>query len=164
MTAITIVRVGPDDWREFRQVRLASLVDAPAAFGSRYADWLDAEESRWRKRLTDVAFTVVARDADGPVGVVSGVDDEAAVELISLWVAPDHRGTGLADRLIGEVVSWAGRRDKPTCLMVRDDNAAAIRAYAQAGFVDQGVPDDWPDDEPPERRMWLGEPPAAPEG
>ena len=41
--------------------------------------------------------------------------------------------------------------------MVRDDNAAAIRAYERAGFTDHGVPEDWPDDEPPERQMWHGD-------
>ncbi len=36
----------------------------------------------------------------------------------------------------------------------------AIRAYARAGFIDHGVPKDWPDDAPPERRMWHGDPDA----
>lgn len=40
--------------------------------------------------------------------------------------------------------------------MVRDDNIGAIRAYARAGFIDHGVPEDWPTDAPPERRMWHG--------
>jgi hypothetical protein len=40
--------------------------------------------------------------------------------------------------------------------MVRDDNTAAIRAYAKASFVDLGVPADWPEDALPERRMRHG--------
>ena len=154
MDGIALVRIGPEDWREFRTVRLASLADAPDAFGSRYADWVDAAESRWRSRLADVALTVVARGPDGPVGVVSGAESEQVVELISMWVAPQQRGTGLAGRLIGEVVGWAAARGQRTSLMVRDDNEPAIRAYARAGFVDHGVPEGWPADEAPERRMW----------
>lgn len=72
MHAIEVVRVGPEDWREFRTVRLASLIDSPGAFGSRHADWVEADEQRWRARLTDVAFTVIARDDGAPVGVASG--------------------------------------------------------------------------------------------
>jgi hypothetical protein len=68
-----LVRLGPDAWQEFREVRLASLADAPYAFGASHADWIDASEERWRSRLTDVPLTVVARTDALLVGVVSGV-------------------------------------------------------------------------------------------
>lgn len=151
-----MVRIGPEDWREFREVRLASLADSPDAFGSRYADWVDADEQRWRARLTDVPFTVVARSNREPVGVASGAQSGDAVELISMWVAPTQRGTRLAGRLVDEVVAWAAARGQCTCLMVRENNLSAIRAYTRAGFLDHGVPDDWPADAPRERRMWHG--------
>jgi ribosomal protein S18 acetylase RimI-like enzyme len=85
--------------------------------------------------------------------VVSGVESGDAVELISMWVAPAHRGTGLAGRLIEQLVAWAAGRGLDTVLMVRDDNEAAIRSYARAGFVDLGIPEGWPADVPLERRM-----------
>ena len=149
-----LARLGPDDWKIFRDVRLRSLADAPAAFGSRYDDWVSAPEERWRARLTDVPLTVVARIDGETVGVASGmVDDEDWAELISMWVDPSARGTGVAHELIGAVVEWAAEQGRSLYLMVRSDNARAIRAYEKAGFVDRGVPDDWPADEPPENRM-----------
>ena len=153
MTEPELQRVGADEWETFRDVRLASLADAPDAFGATYADWVDASDDRWRSRLTDVPFTVVASVDGRGVGVVSGAPLDDHVELISMWVAPDHRGTGLAGRLVDEVASWASARGQDTYLMVRDDNDRAILAYERAGFVDRGVPDDWPDDAPRERRM-----------
>ena len=153
MPAPELVRIGPDDWREFRDVRLASLADAPGAFGSRHVDWVDATEERWRARLTDVPLTIVARVDEGCAGVVSGVPAGDDVELISMWVAPDHRGSGLAGRLIAAVVDWAAEQGRDTVLMVRDDNAQATTAYRRAGFTDLGVPADWPSDALPERRM-----------
>lgn len=156
MSGIDVVRIGPEDWREFRDVRLASLADSPEAFGSRLEAWSDADEQRWRARLTDVPFTVVARRAGTAVGVACGAPSADEVELISMWVAPAERGTGLARRLVDRVVAWASARGQRTCLMVRDDNVAAIRAYARAGFADHGVPDDWPADVPRERRMLHG--------
>lgn len=149
-----IVRIGPDQWEDFREVRLASLSDSPEAFGSRYDDWVDAPEARWRARLTDVPLTLVARDGGRVVGVVSGAPDgEDAVELISMWVAPEARGAGVADTLIEAVVAWAAEQGRSTHLMVRSDNARARAAYQRAGFVDRGVPDGWPDDQPREHRM-----------
>ena len=153
MSAPEVVRVGPDEWETFREVRLASLADAPGAFGASYADWVDAPEQRWRSRLTDVPFTIVALSVGVGVGVVSGAQADDHVELISMWVAPDHRGTGLADRLIEQVAAWAASNGHDTFLMVRDDNERASKAYEKCGFVDLGVPLDWPADAPRERRM-----------
>lgn len=154
MSSAQIVPIGPETWEEFRAVRLASLADAPEAFGSRHDDWVDASEEQWRSRLTNVPLTLVARVDGSPVGVACGMpvgDDE--VELISMWVAPSARGRGLADRLVAGVVAWAGERDRSTYLMVREGNHRAIAAYARAGFVDRGVPEGWPVDAPRERRM-----------
>jgi GNAT superfamily N-acetyltransferase len=159
VTAHEIAAVGAEDWPEFREVRLASLAGAPEAFGSTYADWVDAPEERWRARLTGVPLTLVARRDGRPVGVASGssalLEGRPAVELISMWVSPAERGTGLARRLIDGVVEWATAQDLPTFLMVRVGNDRALAAYERAGFVSRGVPDDHPGDAPQELRMVL---------
>lgn len=149
-----ITPIGPADWDTFRAVRLASLSESPEAFGSRYADWVDAPAERWRARLTQVPLNLVAREGTEVVGVVSGqLVDEDRVELISMWVAPAARGTGAAGRLIDRVVAWAADQGRATFLMVRTDNARARKAYERAGFVDVGVPEGWAADEPPEHLM-----------
>lgn len=155
-SGVDITRIGPADWERFRAVRLASLSESPAAFGSRYADWVDAPAERWQSRLTHVPLTLLAQEATQVVGVVSGQPvGETWVELISMWVAPAARGTGVAGQLIGAVVDWAAGQDRTTYLMVRSDNARARKSYERAGFVDTGIPEGWPADEPPEHRMEL---------
>lgn len=160
-----VTRIGPADWERFRAVRLASLSDAPAAFGSRHADWVDAPAEQWQARLTQVPLTLLAHEDTTVLGVVSGQPvEEAWVELISMWVDPAARGTGVAGRLIAAVVDWAAAQGRRTYLMVRSDNHRARRSYERAGFVDAGVPDGWAADEPPEHRMeWPeGQLPRAP--
>ena len=135
-------------------MRLASLSESPAAFGSRHADWVDAPPERWQSRLTLVPLTLLAHEATTDLGVVSGQPvGEAWVELISMWVAPAARGTGVVGRLIDAVADWAAAQGRTTYLMVRSDNTPARKSYERAGFDDMGVPDDWPPDEPPEHRM-----------
>ncbi len=154
MTDVEILRLGPDEWEAFRDLRLRALREAPYAFGSRYDDWVQAPDSRWRDRLANVPLNVVARRDGALVGMASGVlDGEDEVELISMWVDPVARGCGVAAALVGAVVQWASVAGRTTYLMVRSDNARAIAAYARCGFVDLGVPPDRDPDEPPENKM-----------
>jgi len=149
-----ILRIGPDEWEVFRELRLRALREAPYAFGSRYDDWAEAPETSWRDRLANVPLNLVARMDGELVGMASGVvEDEDGAELISMWVDPAARGSGVAAALIEAVVEWARSAGRATYLMVRSENARAIAAYARAGFVDLGIPTGQSPDEPPENRM-----------
>ncbi|MBV2154976.1 GNAT family N-acetyltransferase [Kitasatospora sp. SUK 42] len=140
-------RVSPDDWPLWRELRLAALAEAPYAFGSTLADWQDAEEARWRSRLDlPGALDLVALLAGRPVGMASGVPveaDAAAAELISMWVGPQARGKGVADRLITEIAHWATDQGRTTLkLAVAPDNPAALALYRRNGFADTDEPGD----------------------
>lgn len=132
----------PDDWALFREVRLNALREAPYAFSATLADWQGANDSepRWRLRLTDVPFNVVAYVDDTPAGMVSGTTPDAddAVGLIGLWVAPFARHRGVANALVGAVLSWARERSVAgVWLNVMDGNRPARALYQRFGFVDR---------------------------
>jgi ribosomal protein S18 acetylase RimI-like enzyme len=136
---VEIIRLSPDDWAVFRDIRLRALADAPEAFGSRLAEWADAPEERWRARLETVELNLVASRGGEHVGMVSAAVHGDDVELTSMWVDPAFRGHGVAPRLSAAVVGWAHDAGRTTYLMVRSDNARAVTAYQRAGFVDVGV-------------------------
>lgn len=131
----------PDDWRLWRDLRLAALAEAPEAFGATLAEWSgdgDREE-RWRARLSIPGgrdFVVLL--AGTAVGMVSGVPtpDDGTVELISMWVSPAGRGRGVGDRLVEAVVQWAVEQGARTLrLSVMQDNPQAIALYERNGFA-----------------------------
>lgn len=73
------------------------------------------------------------------VGLAIGIDFGEGAELVSMWVAPEFRGTGLTARLIDAVVDWAASAGYSEIrLWVVEGNAAAERAYAKSGFVATG--------------------------
>jgi GNAT superfamily N-acetyltransferase len=145
----------PDDWADWRALRLVALADAPDAFGGKLADWQgdgDREE-RWRGRLSLPGSHNLLVLLDGrPVGMASGAPGEAdgVAELLSMYVDRTARGRGVGDLLIREVERWA--RDvfgaSVLELAVAEGNEAAAALYRRHGFQDTGHAGDMPDGRP----------------
>jgi ribosomal protein S18 acetylase RimI-like enzyme len=140
---IEIRRVGPDEWQLLRDIRLAALRDAPDAYESTYADELLMDEAAWRARIQGAAQFVALAD-DEPIGLAVGLfqptehhPDERL--LVGVWVAPEHRGRKLVNRLVDVVAEWA-RGDGAAALVleVAAGNEAALRAYERLGFAATG--------------------------
>lgn len=143
--------LGPDDWRDFRELRLQALAEAPHAFGSTFESWRDAGEDRWRGRLSAVPYNLIAELSGRPAGMASGTLEDGPAELISMWVAPFARGRGVGSALIDAIAEWAATvRPGELRLQVVEGNAPAIRLYERNGFVDRGIV---PGTDPVERLM-----------
>jgi ribosomal protein S18 acetylase RimI-like enzyme len=134
-----IRHVNADDWREWRDLRLRALRESPEAFSSTVGDWLFADEARWRARLTDVAYNVIADLGQVPAGMASGSQVSGDVELMSLWVAPSARAQRVGDALVDAVLDFAATSQcVRVTLEVRAANEHAIALYRRHGFVDAG--------------------------
>jgi ribosomal-protein-alanine N-acetyltransferase len=65
-------------------------------------------------------------------------------EILTLAVAPEQRRQGIARSLLEEALAEAGRRGATEIFLeVAENNAAARRLYASAGFVQAGVRRDY---------------------
>lgn len=117
-----------------------------------YADKLDAAYRErylaWVGRCVDVEpeCVQVASDADEVVGYVFVLPEthamiwDAAV-LNEVYVAPDHRGTDLADRLLGAALDHARGQSLPLDRIVLDvdtENERARAFYRRHGFTHWG--------------------------
>ncbi|REF37074.1 GNAT family N-acetyltransferase [Thermasporomyces composti] len=134
--------LGPDDWRELRAVRLEALRESPWAFGSTYARESAFTEADWRRRLSAGGATFLAYRDDDPataVGISGGFFEESTpdtAELVSMWVRPEARGSGVADALVRAVLDWAVARGAARVhLWVTATNERARRFYERLGFV-----------------------------
>ncbi|WP_344422627.1 GNAT family N-acetyltransferase [Amycolatopsis minnesotensis] len=133
-------RLAEADWRTLREVRLATLADAPSAFGSTYADEAAFGEADWRGRLTQRTY-FLATDGPGgePLGVAAGKRGDGEWTLHSMWVAPAARGRGVAAKLIKAVTEEAVAHGAPKLvLQVAEANMGARRVYERHGFVATG--------------------------
>jgi GNAT superfamily N-acetyltransferase len=133
------------DWEALKAIRLAALLDAPAAFGVRHADAAAYADAQWRERAASGRFQL-AFDDGRPVGIAAGVESgEGEFNLIAMWVSPASRGTQAAARLVEAVKARAlelGHRR--VVLGVARENARAVAFYVRQGFafIDEWEPID----------------------
>jgi GNAT superfamily N-acetyltransferase len=130
-----------DEWQLKRHLRLAALLDSPAAFASSHAREAGRGEAGWRDwPWHGSAFA--AFDGAEPVGIACAWVTPAepdVTHLISMWVCPSARGRGVAGRLVGAVTGWARQRAaRRVELEVGAGNDAALRTYTRAGFTVTG--------------------------
>jgi ribosomal protein S18 acetylase RimI-like enzyme len=150
-----------DDCDELGRVHMAVWRDAYAGImPDDYLAGLSDERcaASWRAvaaRPADApGRTLVVIDADGQLagfGSAGPSRDDAPPtewELYAVNLAGRARGTGVADRLLVELL---GERD--ATLWVVEANARARAFYARHGFVDEGARAEHPDTGTPEMRM-----------
>ncbi|MBM3677031.1 MAG: GNAT family N-acetyltransferase [Actinobacteria bacterium] len=144
---VVIRTVRSDEWPQWRDVRLRMLRDDAAFFSSRYDDAVREPDESWRTWVTEAAAgtakTLLCADDGSPgwLGVVGGFVrvDPTQAQLISMWVAPEARGRGVAQALIRELAGWAVSRGCETIfLFVQEANAPARALYERVGFVATG--------------------------
>ncbi|MHB8717822.1 MAG: GNAT family N-acetyltransferase [Candidatus Dormibacteria bacterium] len=155
-SAYTLRRLGEDDWAILRAVRLRALLDSPASFGTLHSDAEAWTVERWRRRARGSALSadLVAFAEGEPVGMAGCRVDPAGgdAEVISVWVDPSHRGTGLGRRLVLAAMGWAGQAGaRRFRLFVTEGNDPARRLYEAVGFVPSGRRQPLPG------RPWLDE-------
>ena len=147
---ISVRRLCADEWREYRELRLRALADAPEAFGSTFEAERAKPDEHWETRLAAAATSpfqllLIAELGTEFVGLVMGwIDPEVpeTAHVYQLWVAPEARGRGSATQLLDTVLAWA--RDTPArtaILSVTCGNGAARRLYERAGFTPVGDPE-----------------------
>ncbi|HUY52201.1 MAG TPA: GNAT family N-acetyltransferase [Streptosporangiaceae bacterium] len=160
---VQIRRAHPDDWITVRDLRLAALTDAPEAFAATLGRELGRTEPEWRARISAWPWFLAWR-AGKPAGLVAivpgqagtgqagtgqagtGQDDQAAAKgecrewhLVSMWVNPTARGTGIADLLISEVIEHARVTGASrVTLWVALGNSRARAVYLRTGFAPTG--------------------------
>ena len=145
--AMIIRRFSTDEWRTYRDLRLRALAESPDAFGSTFAREVALVDDDWRFRVASGAtapneLPLLALVDDTPAGLAWGriADEEPDIaHIYSVWVAPDHRGLGIARLLMEEVIAWArafGAR--VVRLDVTVGNRAAVQLYRGLGFIDVG--------------------------
>lgn len=137
-----IIRAGDEDWPLVREIRLRSLSSDPSAFGQTWDRESTYDDEAWRERVSEAAWFLAVEDG-APVALVASRAEEDSPanerELQAMWVTPDSRGEGIAQRLAEAVFAWAKEDGADTVtLYVGPTNQGARALYEHLGFSDTG--------------------------
>jgi ribosomal protein S18 acetylase RimI-like enzyme len=140
---VRVRRAEPEEWATVRRVRLAALADAPEAFASTLDRELGFQEATWRERIAASPWFVAWQDGE-PVGLVAVVTQQPGSargwHLVSMWVSPQVRGSGVADGLVAAVTAHARAAGGSTVtLWVAAGNDRARGFYERMGFRPTGI-------------------------
>ena len=140
---ITVRRIQMGESDLLKQIRLASLQDAPYAFGTTHEAALQRSEETWREKTDSTAqgtdrATFIAFSDDVPMGMAAlfRIKGQAEIgELMQVWVAPEYRGTSAAWDLMDAIFKWAGENYfRKVIAGVTKVNARALTFYIKYGF------------------------------
>jgi len=145
MTAtFSVRRTQPTDAALLRRIRIASLVDAPYAFGARLQDVLaqpeqSFEELAQRHSTSETSTSFLLFDGPklaGTVGAFFELSDSHRSFICALWVKPACRGTSAASILALKAVEWLlHRRVQDVFAWVANQNGKAWNFYHRLGFL-----------------------------
>ena len=143
---ITIEALSQRDAKALKDIRLRALQDTPSAFSSTYDKESRLSDAEWMERATrwsrDRSVAYLAMDGTVACGIVAAFldeQDEAHAYLVSMWVAPTHRRTGVGAALVHKILEWARTQNVRVMeLLVTSNNTPAIRFYERFGFAMTG--------------------------
>jgi ribosomal protein S18 acetylase RimI-like enzyme len=138
-TAAAIRQLGPADWAQLRETRLAALAEAPYAFASTLAREEGFTEETWRSRTqTSAVFAAWTGPAIAGTASVLILED-GGWHIVGMWVSPALRGGGVAHQLLAAACDYArGQGAGSITLWVTEVNERARAFYRRFGFAPTG--------------------------
>ncbi|CAO3649723.1 unnamed protein product [Cunninghamella echinulata] len=91
----------PEQWEEYKKIRLLSLMNEAKAFGSSYEEELTLPDQRWKERLVDKnALTIYCYEKNEIVGTARSKIKNDKADIIGVYISPNSRGKGLSKKMM----------------------------------------------------------------
>lgn len=145
--SLTVRRIAADQGAVFRELRTASLREAPYAFGETLEDALSVDVATFDATAAEhavsfIATTFILYTEGHPAGLVEAYFDDTAAPrafVCELWVAPAVRHLRGGELLVDTASAWlAGEGAMEIYAWVADANRNAMRFYEALGFGPTG--------------------------
>ncbi|KAI9309610.1 acyl-CoA N-acyltransferase [Cunninghamella echinulata] len=126
----------PEQWEEYKKIRLLSLKNESKAFGSSYEQELNFSDQRWKERLLDKnSLTLYCYEEDVIVGTARSKITNDRADIIGVYISPNSRGKGLSKKMLIFLIQKLTNLNVNTFyLSVNKLQIPAINLYLKIGF------------------------------
>lgn len=143
MNEMSIRLLTKDDWQAWKAIRLEALQNAPEAFGSSYDEEANQSDEEFKSFLnkSTIFGAFIGHELIGCAGffTLNQIKMRHRGVLYSLYVRPEHRGKGVADRLVETVIDHAKSRVMQLHVTCVTTNPTALQLYQKHGFITYGT-------------------------
>lgn len=143
MNEINIRLLTQSDWLSWKTIRLEALKNAPEAFGSSYDEEANQSDEEFKSFLngSTIFGTFIGSELVGCAGFFSleQMKMKHRGVLCSMYVQPEHRGHGIASRLVEKVIEHAKSRVIQLHVTCVTTNPTALQLYQKHGFIIYGT-------------------------
>ncbi|CAG9189062.1 Acetyltransferase [Paraburkholderia tropica] len=145
--SLTVRRIAADQGAVLRELRTASLRDAPYAFGDSLEDALSADAAVYdaaaaRHADSHAATSFILYTEGHPAGLIGANFESAPARrafVFALWVAPAVRHLRGGELLLNAALEWlVSEGATQVYAWVTDSNTTAMRFYERLGFGPTG--------------------------
>jgi RimJ/RimL family protein N-acetyltransferase len=144
---IYIRLLNPDDWQEYRQLRLHAIKTEPHFYSVDPREENQRNEEGWKNILADTQRAIFGLyDGNNLTGMTSVFIRKEDQETGTAWfggtfIMPEYRGRGLAHMLYKARLDWAVNHPslKQLKLSHRKNNVVSRNAHRKYGFQLTGV-------------------------
>lgn len=149
--AIEIRKPKPNEWLQFKNLRLRSLQEFPLAFASSYDEQLDKSEDEWKSYILaserEKDSVMVCAFEDGQmIGCVSAIWNNRSkvahvASVVGMFVHTNEQNKGVGYKLISQLLAHLQKkgRFRKAKLDVVSTNLPALNLYKKVGFVETGT-------------------------
>lgn len=142
MNEVSIRQLTQDDWQLWKTIRLESLKNAPEAFGSSYDEEKNQSDEDFKSFANRTVFgAFIGSELIGCAGFYALRHNKMSHRgvLCSMYVRPEHRGHGIATRLVETVIDHAKSRVMQLHVTCVTTNPTALQLYQKHGFIIYGT-------------------------
>ncbi len=143
---IQIIKLSPDKWQLFKELRLESLREEPQAFGQSYDEALKLSDDTWKTKLEAALngtsfWMFFATDDEKLIGSMNGRQLEGeklnhVAEIHGVYVKKEYRGKGIAKKLMETLLDEISKNStiRKIKLTANTEQTAAVKLYESFGF------------------------------
>ena len=137
-----LVKLGPKDWKKFRDLRLEALREDSLAFGASYEEKAKQPDEKWKQKLENPKNPImVAYDGRQLIGMVAAYQEkgEKLKHIAYVWgvyLRKDYRGKGIGKRLMEALLDEIAKNKEieKLNLNVNANQQSAVKLYEKLGF------------------------------